>query len=92
MIKNFIKKISLLLIVSLTFTAWGCAAKQAKKVDLCENKQCGAVESTTQMKELLEKLYQVLKNNLNRYIDLYPTDPQKREILKRGLGFHIQVY
>lgn len=84
------KKIYLLVIISTVFVTWGCAELQVRKVDLCENKQCSAVESTAQRQELLGKLYHLLKNNLNRDIDLYPTDPQKREPIKRGLGFYLQ--
>lgn len=84
------KKIYQVVIFIFILAAWGCAELQVKKVDLCENKQCNAVESTAQRKELLGKLYALLKNNLNRDIDLYPTDPQKRETIKRGLGFYLQ--
>jgi hypothetical protein len=83
-------KIILLLITSIVSATWGCATLKARNVDLCENKRCDVVQSTAQRQELLGKLYNLLKNNLNRDIDLYPTDPQKRDLKKRGFGFYLQ--
>ncbi|MGV8057680.1 MAG: caspase family protein [Smithellaceae bacterium] len=84
------KKISLVLILSFIAATWGCATLQVRNVDLCENKKCDVVQSTTQRQELLGKLYTLLKNNLNREIDLYKTEPEKRDLMKRGLGFYLQ--
>lgn len=84
------KKINLLLIISIISVTWGCSTLPVRDVNLCENKRCDIVQSTAQRQELLGKLYNLLKNNLNRDIDLYETDPQKIDLLKRGFGFYLQ--
>ncbi|MEN6621441.1 MAG: caspase family protein [Smithella sp.] len=84
------KKICLFFMVGIVFVTLGCAELRVRKADLCENKQCNVIKSAAQRQELLGKLYNLLKNNLNRDIDLYPTDPQKRDPVKRGLGFYLQ--
>lgn len=48
------------------------------------------VITDVQKQEILGKLYSLLKNNLNREIDLYQTEPEKREQTKRGFGFYLQ--
>ncbi len=84
------KKIKLLLIISIISATWGCATLPVRNVDFCENKRCDVVQSTAQRQELLGKLYNLLKNNLNREIDLYKTEPSKRDLMKRGMGFYLQ--
>jgi len=80
----------ILIIISIAFSTWGCATLPSKDVSLCENKQCETIKSSSQRQILLGKLYNLLKNNLNRDIDLYRTDPQSRQQSKRGFGFYLQ--
>ncbi|HPK53738.1 MAG TPA: caspase family protein, partial [Smithellaceae bacterium] len=84
------KKIKLLLIIIIVSATWGCATLPLKDAVLCENKRCDVVQSIAQRQEILGKLYNMLKNNLHRDIDLYQTEPEKRDLLKRGFGFYLQ--
>jgi hypothetical protein len=84
---NKVRLVALIVLVSL---AGGCAALQSGKVDFCENKRCVAVQTDAQKQELLGKLYALLKNNLNRDIVFYETDPAKREQTNIGFGYFLQ--
>lgn len=84
------KKLNMMLILSIVSLACGCATLPAKDINLCENKRCDVITSSAQKQALLGKVYNLLKNNLNRDVDFYRTDPQKREQIKRGFGFFLQ--
>lgn len=83
-------KLHLLIIIALISSACGCATLESRKVDLCENSKCVAVQSDAQKQQLLGKLYTLLKNNLNRDIVFYETEPGKREQVKIGFGYFLQ--
>jgi len=83
-------RLNILIIISVLFITWGCATLPSRDVSLCENKRCEVIKSSAQKQELLGKLYNLLKNNLNRDIDLYQTDPQNREQSKKGIGYYVQ--
>ncbi len=83
-------RIKLAVIISIVSLVWGCATLQPRDVNLCEDKRCDIVKSQAQRQELLGKLYNLLKNNLNIDINLFQTDPQNREMTKQGVGFYLQ--
>ena len=68
----------------------GCATLHPTDVNLCQEKRCDIVKSPAKRQELLGKLYNLLKNNLNREIDLYESDPADRTKKKKGVGFYVQ--
>ncbi|MEN6466749.1 MAG: caspase family protein [Syntrophaceae bacterium] len=84
------KKLHLVTVIGLLSLACGCATLESRKIELCENRKCAAVQSDAQKQELLGKLYALLKNNLNRDIIFYETDPGKREQADVGFGYFLQ--
>jgi hypothetical protein len=68
----------------------GCATLHPTDVNLCQEKRCNIVKSPAKRQELLGKLYNLLKNNLNRDIALYESDPKDRTKRKKGVGFYVQ--
>jgi len=84
------KKLHLVTVISLISLACGCAALESRKIDVCENRKCSAVQTDAQKQELLGKLYSLLKNNLNRDIVFYETEPGKREQANIGFGYFLQ--
>ncbi len=84
------KKLHLVAVIIVVSLACGCATLESRKVDFCENKKCSAVETDAQKQEILSKLYALLKNNLNRDVVFYETDPVKREQADIGFGYFLQ--
>jgi hypothetical protein len=68
----------------------GCATLRKADVNLCQEKRCDIVQSPAKRQEVLGKLYTLLKNNLNREIELYESDPRDRAKTKKGVGFYTQ--
>jgi hypothetical protein len=87
MIKMFIKFVTFVII---SFLVAGCATLQPREVTLCEDKRCDIIKPSTPKQELLSKIYNLLKNNLNKEIKLYETDPQNRTKMKKGISFYLQ--
>ena len=85
--KIFIKFVTFIII---SFLVAGCATLQPREITLCEDKRCDIIKPSTPKQELLSKIYNLLKNNLNKEIKLYETNPQNRTKMKKGISFYLQ--
>ncbi|MCX5854731.1 MAG: caspase family protein, partial [Deltaproteobacteria bacterium] len=69
-----------LLIIALFFFLWflaGCAAVKPSVVKYCESNMCDTIKEDSPRQEILVKIYNLIKKNLNKSFPLYETTPGK---------------
>ena len=88
------------LIIATFFFLWllaGCAAVKPSVVKYCENNTCDIIKEESPKQEILVKIYNLIKKNLNKSFPLYETTPgkilnvtKKDSYFDKGFSFYTQ--
>ena len=88
------------LIIVLFFFLWllaGCAVGKPSVVKYCENNTCDIIKEESPKQEILVKIYNLIKKNLNKSFPLYETTPgkilnvnEKDSHVDKGFSFYQQ--
>jgi len=88
----------LAVILPLFWLLAGCAtAVKPSVVKLCAQNACDTIKEESPRQELLVKLYNLIKKNLNKSFPLYEAEPgkiieakEKQAYLDKGFSFYVQ--
>lgn len=90
------KKIFVILVLLSAVFFTGCSAVKPGIVKYCENNTCNVLQEDTPKQEILVKIYNLVKKNLNKSLPIYETtgkiltDTEKDSYFDQGFSFYTQ--